>query len=167
MAYDGEYLNDKKNGYGKYYKFIDYDYNSDFILVFEGEYLEGNRWNGKGKEYDEPNKIFFEGEYFKGRRWNGIFFNIFRSKTYEIKFGKGYGIEYMRYYSYILDGIDYFIIYEGEYENGLKNGKGIEYKKFDSDEEYLRLDLQKAFYEGEFLNGKKMEKEKNILFMEI
>ncbi len=66
----------------------------------------------------------------------------------------------MRYYSYILDGIDYFIIYEGEYENGLKNGKGIEYKKFDSDEEYLRLDLQKAFYEGEFLDGKKNGKGK-------
>ena len=35
----------KKNGKGK-------EYDRDDNLIFEGEYLNGKRWNGKGKEYD-------------------------------------------------------------------------------------------------------------------
>ena len=46
------------------------------------------------------------------------------------------------------------LIYEVEYLNGKKNGKGKEY--YDND---------KLRFEGEYLNGKKMEKEKNIMIM--
>ena len=31
------------------------------ILIFDGEYLNGKRWNGKGIEYDDD-KLKFEGE---------------------------------------------------------------------------------------------------------
>ena len=46
------------------------------------------------------------------------------------------------------------LIYEGEYLNGKKHGKG-------------RQDWNNGnlWFEGEYLNGKKMEKEKNILIM--
>ena len=38
-------------------------------LLFEGEYLEGKRWNGKGKEYDDNDNLIFEGEYLKGEKY--------------------------------------------------------------------------------------------------
>ena len=53
-----------KNGYGKQY------YNNG-ELEFEGEYLEGNKWNGKGSEFNINNQLEFEGEYKNGKRWNG------------------------------------------------------------------------------------------------
>ena len=37
--------------------------------MYEGELLNGKR-NGKGKEYDSR-KLIFEGEYLNGERWNG------------------------------------------------------------------------------------------------
>ena len=41
-------------------------------LVFEGEYINGEK-NGKGKEYNYfYGNIEFEGEYLNGKRWNGI-----------------------------------------------------------------------------------------------
>ena len=42
----------------------EYDYSG--YLIFEGEYLNGQR-EGKGKEY-KYNKIIFEGEYKYGKR---------------------------------------------------------------------------------------------------
>ena len=44
------------------------------ILKFEGEYLNDER-NGKGKEYDRS-LIIFEGEYLKGYKWNGKYKRI-------------------------------------------------------------------------------------------
>ena len=64
LGFEGEYLNGKRNGKGK-------EYNYDGSLYFVGEYLNGKR-NGKGKEYDYfSQKIIFEGEYRNGLRWNG------------------------------------------------------------------------------------------------
>jgi len=37
-----------------------------YELLFEGEYLNGKRWNGKGKEYDSDGKLLFKGEYSNG-----------------------------------------------------------------------------------------------------
>ena len=34
--------------------------------MFEGEYLNGERWNGKGKEYSDYGLLMFEGEYKNG-----------------------------------------------------------------------------------------------------
>ena len=61
-------------------------------LIFEGKYLNGKKWNGKGKEYDYDGKLEFEGEYLKGKR-------------------NGKGKEY-----YDNDKL----IFEGEYLNGEK-----------------------------------------------
>ena len=78
LKFDGEYKNgmrqtgkifsknnsisELKNGIG----YIKY-YNSDGILMYEAEYLNGNR-NGKGKEYYGHNKLRFDGEYKEGKK---------------------------------------------------------------------------------------------------
>ena len=59
--YEGEYLNDKRNGKGK---------EKDWILNFEGEYLNIER-NGQGREYDKNGKLIFEGEYLNGKKLHG------------------------------------------------------------------------------------------------
>ncbi len=42
-------------------------------MLFEGEYLNGERWNGKGIEFDVfYGYLLFAGEYFNGNKWNGI-----------------------------------------------------------------------------------------------
>ena len=41
--------------------------------MFEGEFLGGKKWNGKGKEYNfnsynDELKLTFEGEYLNGKK---------------------------------------------------------------------------------------------------
>ena len=61
--------------------------------MFEGEYLKGKR-NGKGKEYDPFNgNLIFEGEYLNGEKWNGNGYNN-DSIIYSLKDGKGFIKEY-------------------------------------------------------------------------
>ena len=63
LIYEGEFENDKRNGYGKEYK--------DGKIIFEGKYLNGERWEGYGKEFNNEinnDKIGFEGEYKNGKR---------------------------------------------------------------------------------------------------
>ena len=67
-------------------------------LIFEGEYLNGER-NGKGKAYDCDGNLIFEGEYLNGQR-NG-----------KVK-------------EYYKDGT---LKFEGEYLNDKRNRKGKEY----------------------------------------
>ena len=67
-------------------------------------------------------------------------------RRYIIYESNGFGKEYL--------GYDDILIFEGEYKNGERNGKGKEYDCFG----YL-------IYEGEYLNGKKMGKEKNMIKM--
>ena len=86
-----EYINGERNGVGK-------EFDEKERLIFEGEYLNGKRWNGKIKHYGRNNKLEFEGDLINGER-NG------KGKEYD--FGR--------------------IIYEGEYLNGKKHGKGKEY----------------------------------------
>ena len=69
-------------------------------MVFEGEYLNGERWIGKGKEFClYLDQLMFEGEYLNGKR-------------------NGKCLEY--------DG-NGNLIFEGEYLNGKRNGIGKEY----------------------------------------
>ena len=49
-----------KDGKGK-----EYDLNGSDLL-FEGEYLNGQRWNGKGKKYDYDINKMIELEYVNG-----------------------------------------------------------------------------------------------------
>ena len=46
------------------------------------------------------------------------------------------------------------IIYQGKYSNDVRNGEGKEYDNNGN-----------IIYEGEYLNGKKMRKEKNMIKM--
>ena len=64
LKFEGEYLNQEKNGKGKEYEIIGVVNN----LIFEGEYLNGKR-NGKGKEYYNNGNIKFEGEYLYNTRF--------------------------------------------------------------------------------------------------
>ena len=57
MIFEGEYLNDKRNGKGKYY----YNQGDKLMLIFEGEYLNDKK-HGNGKEYDEYGNLIFDGE---------------------------------------------------------------------------------------------------------
>ena len=38
------------------------------LIEFEGEYLKGKRWNGKGKEFDLSGNLLYEGEYLNGKK---------------------------------------------------------------------------------------------------
>ena len=67
-------------------------------LIFEGEYKNGKRWNGKGKEYNDYGKLEYEGDYLNGKR-------------------HGKGKEYC----------NRKLKFKGEYLNGKRHGKGIEY----------------------------------------
>ena len=80
IRYEGEFKDGKINGKGKeYIEYYEKDYDLDDSfgpfyklinkeLYFEGEYKEGKRWNGEGKELDEY--FEFEGEYKEGEIWN-------------------------------------------------------------------------------------------------
>ena len=70
---------------------MEYQYKNEF----KGEYLKGEKWNGKGKEYDKDGKLIFELEYVNGKR-NG------KVKEY-------YNEDKLKF--------------EGEYLDGKRNGK--------------------------------------------
>ena len=59
---NGNLIYELKNGNGKVKEF-----DNNFKIIFEGEYLSGKR-NGKGKEYNYNGKLKFEGEYLNGKR---------------------------------------------------------------------------------------------------
>ena len=110
LIYEGGYKNGERNGKGL-------EYNRHGEIIFKGEFKNGKR-NGKGIEYDRDRKIIFIGEYLNGKKWNGYGNKNNNKKYYQIIDGKGYVNESD------IDGIEF---YEGEYENGERNGKGREY----------------------------------------
>ena len=121
LIFEGGYLNNKRNGKGK-------EYNNKGELIFEGEYLNGIKWEGdhrikylinddkinktnkdkklvskgkkiKLKEYDDEGDLIFEGDYL-------------------YKYRNGKGKEYYK---------DKSLLFEGDYINGKRNGFGKEY----------------------------------------
>ena len=58
--------------------------------------INGER-NGKGKEYYYNGILKFEGEYLNGKKWNRQGFNPKGEKEYEIKEGNGFVKEYNNY----------------------------------------------------------------------
>jgi len=82
LEYEGELLEGEKNGNGKEYSLGRLEYEGEFLngerhgkgWWFTGEFKNGKRWNGIGKEYDflyDVQFAAFEGEYKEGKRWNG------------------------------------------------------------------------------------------------
>ena len=169
IEFEGEYVNGEKNGKGKEYNSGELDFEGEYLngerngigkeyengkIISEGEYLNGEK-NGKIKEYNNNGTLSFEGyylydyklrgkEYIKGKleyegeylcdkKWEGKGYDKYGNIIYELINGNGKVKEYND------EGI---LIFEGEYLNGEKNGKGIEYE----DGKYI-------FY-GEYLNGK-------------
>ena len=76
MAFEGEYIDGEKNGIWK-----EYFKNNDNVK-FEGEYLKGKKWNGKGQtfeiingkgnlqDYNDDDELLFKGEYLNGeKKW--------------------------------------------------------------------------------------------------
>ena len=80
----------------------------------------------------------YEGEYLYKRKWNGIGYDENSNIIYELINGNGKVKEY--------DDYEGKLIFEGEYLNGKRNGKG---KEYDWDGQLL--------FEGEYLNGEKIE----------
>ena len=132
LAYEGEYKNGKRNGKGKEYNLegqLEYEgdfkngkrdgigklYSKGTILVYEGEYKNGKR-NGKGKSF-QKGKVVFEGEFIDEE--------IYKGKTYD-KYGE---VVYESKENDIKKQCDNSgnVIFEGEYKNWKKNGKGKEY----------------------------------------
>ena len=76
-----------KDGKG-FVKEYEYEYDYDDILIFEGEYINGEK-NGKGKECFLKGRTKFEGEYLNGKRWSGKGYNRQHILQYELLEGKG------------------------------------------------------------------------------
>ena len=132
LLFEGEYLNGKRNGNVKEYNY------EDGKLIFEGEYLYDKK--NKGKEYMKG-KLAFQGEYLHERKWNGKGYDEKGNLIYELINGNGK----IKEYNYDFNQI----IYEGEYLDGNKSGKGKEYNN-----------EGQLIYEGEFLNGERNGKGK-------
>ena len=95
FIFEGEFKDDKRNGYGK-------EYRGGKIVIFEGQFLNGERWEGIGKEFNLINdNIEFEGEYKRGKR-------------------EGKGKEYFNENRIILEDIinEHTTKYEGNYLDG-------------------------------------------------
>ena len=159
-------------------------------LIFDGEYLNGYKLNGKGYDSNHNiiyelkngkeekngkgieylyNNIIFEGEYLKGKRWNGIIKQYWRNKLlFECQYineeinGKG------KEYDYENDKI----IFEGEYMNG-KRWNGIVFNAKDNGMYELKdgkgyikeyNSITELFFEGEYENGKKNGKGKEYKY---
>ena len=139
LIFEGEYLEGERNGKGK-----EYNFNGD--VLYEGGYLNGKK-HGKGKEYYCNHQMKFEGDYLNGKKWNGKGYDINNNKIYEIKNGKGYLQEYDN---------DDNLIFEGEYFNGTRNGKGKEYGI-----DFIKFDkIFILIFEGDYINGEKYGKGK-------
>ena len=121
----------------------EYDYEGR--LLFEGEYLNKDRWKGKYKEYHN-NKLVFEGDYLKGIIWNGkgVNYNYNGDKIFEGEYLNGEKNGYIREYEYNFYYNRYQLLYEGNVVNGLKNGEIKEYGYHG-----------KLKFEGEYVKGEK------------
>ncbi len=63
-----------------------------YYYLFKDEYLNGER-NGLGKEYyecEEQPKLIFEGEYLNSKKWNGKGYNNKNEVVNILVEGKGY-----------------------------------------------------------------------------
>ena len=124
-------------------------------IMFEGEYKNGLRWNGKGKEIE---KTYGGGDI----KMNIVYINGF--KIYQ----KGIEIDHRCQ-----------IIYKGEYYNGKRNGKGKEYychnlifegeylnehKKIGKEYTDNRLEYAGGYLYNKKWNGKGYDKDGNIIY---
>ena len=147
IAFEGEYSNGKRNGKRKEFNYIGkLKFEDKFFINNKTTYLSKN-FCGEVKEYYKDGKLKFEGKYLKGRKLDGKGYDIFGDLAYQIKEGKGFIKEYH-------NDEGKKIIFEGDYLNGERNGKGKEYSIINSC----------LIFEGEYLNGKKNGKGKEYYY---
>ena len=104
------------------------EYYKDNILIFEGEYLNGEK-NWKGKEYDYFGRLIYEGEFLNGKRNGKCKEYENNNLIFEGEYKNGYkkiGKEY--FYEFINSSKNLFLEFEGEYLLG-KKYDGIGYDK--------------------------------------
>ena len=166
VVYKGNLVDGMKNGYGKYYE--------DGALKYKGNFYD-DKYDGEGKLYDSSSLYF--GEWKSGQKnGNGKQFfnkgNFINEKEYRIfsfvPFFMGnnnlnnefYGFKYCYDGNFVDDKIKgkgklYYkrrdnkkiLIYEGEWEDGLRNGNGIEYDLYGGIKYIGKFSFE--FYNGE------------------
>ena len=144
--YEGEIIQKKKNGKGKLY--------INYSLRFEGDFIDDVFI--KGIVYDKNEKKFFEGTIDENNKIQGNFYVknkiIFTGKFEDYKDISNYVVEFNNKCK---------IIYEGEYKNGMRCGKGEDYEgkyvgEFLYDLYHGEGGLDYSNYNrGEFKNGQK------------
>jgi len=138
LEYEGYFKNNKRHGKGK-------EFFGNEELFFEGNYINGLK-HGEGTEYFKCHlKIKFKGYYRYGKMHHGIGYNVFNE---EIHFeldneGNGKDVEEYNYYDQL--------IFKGNYCNGKRHGKGIEYNP----------KTGHIIYKGNYINGKRKQKVKD------
>ena len=73
--FSGKYIIYSADGKGKEYS----RYNDN--IFYEGGYSNGKR-NGDGKEYNDKGELVFEGEYLNGKKWNGYYYTLKGGKNF-------------------------------------------------------------------------------------
>ena len=147
--------------------------NMNMVKFYLREY-KNNKRNGKGKEYYWDGKILFEGEYLNDKKWNGKGFDHKDDIAYELKEGKGIAKIYDTFCKELRLAGEYLngdlngkgklytgkgkLDFEGEFLNGKKHGKGTKYD-FDNN----------LIFEGDYLkdkmwNGKRFDSDNNIIY---
>ena len=114
------------------------EYDSKGNIIFEGEYQNAKR-NGKGIAFNNNKKVIFKGQYINDKLWNGIEYTHLGRSILEQEYKNGEKSERIILKEYFKNKL----IFEGEYLNGKKNGKGKEYFK------------EKLIFDGNYLNGKR------------
>ena len=179
VIFDGEYLNGKRNGKGKEY------YNNGKIK-FDGEYLNGKKYVGtsyddKGNIINKQNNINGEYNNNKTKLNNKPHAKLYKYKfTGELLYGDPY-LNDRNIKGKIYDSSNNLIdklIFECEYLNWKKHGKGKEYNydgqlKFEG--EYLNdkkwngkfkhVFNNEIIYECEYKNGEEQKKSNNKCFI--
>ena len=153
MKYEGDFVNDKFEGYGKYIW-----ENGDYYI---GEFLNGLR-NGKGTKYYKDGNIGYEGDFLNdnkdgfgkyyypnGENYIGRYLNnkrcgkgIVYYKNGKIKYdGEFVNDKYEGFGKYVFENGNFYF---GQWLKNKRHGKGVEY--------YKNCMIQ---YDGEFVDDKK------------
>ena len=99
VEFEGEFLKGKKwsgKGYYKNFNVANYELKDGKGIIKGCEYINGEK-NGEGEEYNFNYKLVFEGEYLNGKWWTGTGYDENENIAFEIKGGKRFIKEYNNY----------------------------------------------------------------------